>query len=155
MEKVKRQPSVAVRANVLCRLFSNHTTRQPKVCVFGLLGDALNSVNFLTTHTRHQRQELSLFPSHPNPRPLCRPFAHASGPHARHPEGIRTSEDLELAAGKRAVPLLLAMADSPVGNGDAVIQGLVLDVLCKVASLERSGARCGSVCVRHATHMVQ
>lgn len=60
--------------------------------------------------------------------------------------GIRTSEDLELAAWKRAVPLLLAMADSPVGNGDAVIQGLVVDVLCKVASLERSGARYGLVC---------
>ncbi|CAM9189876.1 unnamed protein product, partial [Ectocarpus fasciculatus] len=56
-------------------------------------------------------------------------------------DGLRTSEDLELAAGKRAVPLLLAMADSPVGNGDAVIQELIVDILGRVASLERSGAR--------------
>lgn len=58
-------------------------------------------------------------------------------------KGLRTSEDLELAAGKRAVPLLLAMADSPVGNGDAVIQDLIVDILGRVASLERSGARYG------------
>ncbi|CAN0256779.1 unnamed protein product, partial [Laminaria digitata] len=56
-------------------------------------------------------------------------------------DGIRTSQDLELAAGKRAVPLLLAMADSAVGDGDVVILGLVLDVLCRVSRLERSGAR--------------
>lgn len=62
-------------------------------------------------------------------------------PHLHEKKGIRTSEDLELAAGKRALPLLLAMADSPAGNTDAVIQGLVLDVLCRVASLERSGTR--------------
>lgn len=59
-------------------------------------------------------------------------------------KGIRTSQDLDLAAGKRALPLLLAMADSPAGSSDAVIQGLVFDVLCKVAALERSGARCDS-----------
>ena len=34
------------------------------------------------------------------------------------------------------------MADSAVGDGDAVILGLVLDVLCRVSRLERSGARC-------------
>ncbi|CAM9715239.1 unnamed protein product, partial [Ectocarpus sp. 4 AP-2014] len=56
-------------------------------------------------------------------------------------DGLRTSEDLELAAGKRAVPLLLAMADSPVGNGDAAIQELIVDILGRVSSLERSGAR--------------
>lgn len=60
------------------------------------------------------------------------------------PKGIRTSQDLELAAGKRALPLLLAMADSPAGGSDPVIQGLIFDVLCKVAALERSGARCDS-----------
>lgn len=68
---------------------------------------------------------------------------HAPSTLARTSEGIRTSQDLELAAGKRALPLLLAMADSPAGTRDAVIQGLIFDVLCKVAALERSGARCG------------
>lgn len=56
-------------------------------------------------------------------------------------QGMRTSRDLELAASKRAVPLLLAMADSPVGDGDTVFIGLVLDVLCRVARLRVSGAR--------------
>lgn len=63
---------------------------------------------------------------------------------------MRTSEDVELAAGKRAVPLLLAMADSPVGDGDVALQGLVLDVLGKVASLECAGARYGHSAVRYA-----
>lgn len=84
--------------------------------------------------------------SHPsNPLFHLAPLLHMPPIPMQRPEGIRTSQDLELAAGKRAVPLLLAMADSPVGNGDAVIQGLILDVLCTVASLERSGARYGSV----------
>lgn len=55
--------------------------------------------------------------------------------------GLRTSEDLALASGKRAVPLLLAMADSPIGDADGALEGLVLDILHRVASLRRSGAR--------------
>lgn len=57
------------------------------------------------------------------------------------PTGLRTSEDLAMASSKRVVPLLLALGDSPVGDGDTSIQGIVLDILCRVASLHRYGPR--------------
>ena len=58
---------------------------------------------------------------------------------------MRSGRDLELAVGRRAVPLAMALVDSPVGDGDPVLVGVVLDVLGRVARLRRSGARCASM----------
>ncbi|CAM9109591.1 unnamed protein product [Choristocarpus tenellus] len=56
-------------------------------------------------------------------------------------DGLRTSQDLGIVARERAIPLLLAMADSPAGDGDTALMGLVLDIVCRLASLEQSGTR--------------
>lgn len=59
----------------------------------------------------------------------------------RSVSGIRTSEDLGLAVAKRAIPRLLAMVDSPIGDQDAALQALGLEILSRIAALQRSGTR--------------
>ncbi|CAM9781190.1 unnamed protein product [Discosporangium mesarthrocarpum] len=56
-------------------------------------------------------------------------------------DGLRTSEDMGLIAKERTIPLLLAMTDCPLGESDLAVQGLVLDIMIRLASLERSGVR--------------